>query len=78
MAARLPYETQSGTFSRSATILQLIEHLRYAQEAAAIIGHDMKEDGDNVDGQWFLAISEMVGNVCTAVTKVTSSRGVRQ
>lgn len=76
MPIRLPYETKAGHFSETETYLQLIEHLRLAQEAAAAIGHHSKANDDWTRGQGFLAVSEMLAKVCDTVTHLaTSAKG---
>jgi len=77
MTIRLPYETRAGNLSEGDTFAQLIEYLRLAQEAAATIGHYKKANDDNLRGQGFLAIAEMLGQVCVSVTDL-ATRGLRQ
>ncbi len=77
MAIKLPYDTEAGYFSEGATFAQLIEYLRLAQEAAAAIGHSKKANDDELRGQGFLAIAEMLGRVCMSVTDL-ATKGIRQ
>jgi hypothetical protein len=74
---RLKYETSGGNLSESVTYSQLIEHLRLAQEAAAVLGHYKKANGDELIGQGFLGIAELLGRTCTGVTQL-ATKGVRQ
>jgi predicted nucleotide-binding protein (sugar kinase/HSP70/actin superfamily) len=57
---RLPYETIGGQVSEADTFSQLIEHLRLAEEAAYTIGHLRKMQDDNLTGQGWLAVGEML------------------
>ena len=77
MTIRLPYETRAGTFSEGETFAQLIEYLRLAQEAAAVIGHHKKANDAELIGQGFLGIAEMLGRVCISVTDL-ATKGIRQ
>jgi hypothetical protein len=61
----------------SETELQLMEHLRLAAEACYMIGHYMKENGDEFRGQGFLAMGQMFEkNVMTIINGLT--KGIRQ
>jgi len=70
---RLPYETRAGTPSESDTFAQLLEHLRLAEEAAYLIGHLRKANDDDLTGQGFLAVGELLKltqiNVTRFITK---------
>ena len=77
MAIRLPYETKAGHFSEAETHLQLMEHMRLSAEAAYSLGHHMKENGDEFRGQGFLAIGQMLENVCNTITSL-ATKGLRQ
>jgi len=68
------HETRGGVFSRSDTFAKMIEHLRLAAEASYMIGHHMKEDGDNMRGQGFLAIGQMLEEVVKSATKLAIKR----
>lgn len=65
---RLPIQTIGGHASESDTFAQLIEHLRLAEEAAAIIGHLRKANDDSLTGQGWLAVSEMLHMTVINVT----------
>jgi hypothetical protein len=60
MTNRLPYETIGGAVSEADTFAQLLEYLRLAEEACYTIGHLRKANDDNLSGQGFLAIGEML------------------
>lgn len=77
MAIRLPHETKAGHFSEGETFAQLIEHLRLAQEAAAFIGHYKKANDEELVGQGWLGISQMLERTCKAVTDL-ATKGLRQ
>ena len=77
MAIRLPYETKAGGLSEAETYAQLIEHLRLAQEGAAIIGHYRGEQGDEGNKNRWLILSETLGRTVDTVT-LLATRGIRQ
>lgn len=67
------YETFAGRPSRQDTYGKLIDHLREAQDQAYLLGHIMKEDGESVSGQGFLAIGELLGRVASQTQKLATS-----
>ena len=67
---RLPYETSGGVISRSATFLQLVEHLRLAEEAAATLGHIEMANDQKLLGQGWLGVSQMLHMTVINVTKL--------
>jgi hypothetical protein len=69
---RLPYETVGGHISEADTFAQLLEHLRLAEEACYVIGHLNKTQSQDLKGQGFLAIGEMLKMTCTNVTKLAT------
>jgi hypothetical protein len=75
---RHTYETRGGTVSEADTFAQLLEHLRLAEEAAYVIGHLNKTCGQDLKGQGFLAIGEMLKltqiNVTNLATKSLRSQ----
>jgi hypothetical protein len=73
---RLRYETLAGNLSESDTFMQLIEHLRLAEEAAYIIGHYKKANDDLMVGQGFLAIGEMLKLTIHNVTKLATRKTI--
>lgn len=75
MKNRLHYETVAGAVSEDLTFLQLLEHLRLAQEACYTLGHLRKSQDDNLLGQGFLAIGEMLKLTINNVTKLATSKG---
>jgi hypothetical protein len=72
MTNRLDYSTTAGQVSEADTFAQLMEHLRLAEEAAAMLGHLAKAQDDNVKGQGWLAISEMFKMTQTNVLKLAT------
>lgn len=74
---RLRYETTGGNLSESVTFAQLIEHLRLASEAAYIIGHYKKANDDELIGQGFLAIGQLLERVVIQTTQL-ATKGIRQ
>jgi hypothetical protein len=74
MTIRLPYETHAGVFSEPQTFLQLIEHLRLAAEAAYALGHYKKENGDELIGQGFLGIGQLLEANVKAVSTLATKR----
>lgn len=62
------YETIGGQASESVTYSRLCEHLRLAAEACYVIGHLKKSNGDELIGQGFLGIGQLLERVVTQVT----------
>lgn len=82
MKNRLNYETRAGQVSEADTYMQLLEYLRLAEEAAYLLGHLRKANDDEVTGQGWLAVGEMLKltqrNVASlALNKSKSSTGFR-
>jgi hypothetical protein len=77
MTIRLPYETKAGIFSEAETYAQLIEYLKLSAECAYSIGHHKKANDNDLRGQGFLAIGQMLERVCVSVTDL-ATRGLRQ
>ena len=75
MTNRLPYETIGGNLSEADTFAQLLEYLRLAEEASYSIGHLRKANDDNLTGQGFLAIGQMLRNVQRGVLSLATSKG---
>ena len=69
------YETVGGQASESATYSVLTEHLRLAAEAAYILGHLRKANGDELIGTGFLGIGQLLERVVPQITKL-ASRGL--
>lgn len=74
---RLRYETTGGNLSESVTFAQLIEHLRLASEAAYILGHYKKANDDELIGQGFLAIGQLLERTVQQTTQL-ATKGIRQ
>jgi len=76
---RLPYETLGGNISSADTYSQLIEHLRLAEEASYVLGHFFKANDEELKGQGFLAVAEMLRmtgmNVTNLATKSIRKAG---
>jgi hypothetical protein len=66
---RLPYSTTAGQISEADTFSQLLEYLRLAEEAAYMIGHLKKMNDEEVLGQGFLAVGEMLKMTQVNVTR---------
>ncbi len=75
--SRLHYETEGGKLSEALTYSQLIEHLRLAAEASYALGHLRKANDDELGGQGFLAIGQMLEMTVTNVTKL-AMKGIKQ
>jgi hypothetical protein len=74
---RLKYETSAGNLSEKVTYSQLVEYLRLSAEAAYTLGHYKKANDDDVVGQGFLAIGQLLERVVTQVTQLATN-GIRQ
>jgi hypothetical protein len=77
MTIRLPIETRAGIFSEGETFARLIEHLKLAAEDAYLIGHYKKANDDELRGQGYLAVGQMLERVCVSVTDL-ATKGLRQ
>ena len=75
MKNRLDYQTVGGNVSEDLTFLQLLEHLRMAQEACLTLGHLRKAQDDMMLGQGFLAVGEMLKLTIGNVTKLATNKG---
>lgn len=71
------YETVGGQASESITYSRLIEHLRLGSEAAMVLGHLRKANGDELIGSGFLGIAELLDRACVQVTQL-ATKGIRQ
>ncbi len=83
MTNRLPYETIAGQVSEADTFAQLLEYIRLAEEACYVIGHLNKTCGQDLKGQGFLAMGEMLKLTGVNITKLAtqamrSQTGYRQ
>jgi len=74
MTNRLPYETRAGAVSEADTYAQLLEYLRLAEEAAYTIGHLRKANDDELTGQGWLAIGEMLRLTGINVTNLATRK----
>ena len=66
------YETRSGQVSEADTFSVLLEHLRLAEEACYTIGHLNKTCGQDLKGQGFLAVGEMLKMTCISITNLAT------
>ena len=71
---RLDYETQGGNLSVNSTFAQLIEHMRKACEAAYILGHQYKAEGDMNRGLGFMACGQVLEQIVKNVTSLANRR----
>ena len=67
---RLKIETRGGTPSEADTFAQLLEHLRLAQECAAVIGHLRKANDDHITGDMWILVAEMFKKTEKRVTQL--------
>lgn len=78
MTNRLPYSTTGGQVSEADTFAQMLEYLRMAEEAAYTIGHLRKANDDELTGQGWLAIGEMLKMTQRNITKLaTGALGIK-
>jgi len=77
MTIRLPIETRAGIFSEGETFARLIEHLKLAAEDAYLIGHYKKANDEELLGQGWLGIGQMLERTCIGVTDL-ATKGLRQ
>lgn len=74
---RLKYETVGGQLSEAITYSQLVEHLRLASEACYALGHYKKANDDELIGQGFLGIGQLLEKAVIQVTQL-ATKGIRQ
>lgn len=68
------YETVGGQASEAVTFSRLLEHLRLASEACLVLGHLRKFNDDELIGQGFLAISQMLDMTVKNVTELAMGK----
>lgn len=66
------YETIGGQASESVTFSVLLEHLRLAAEACYVIGHLRKANGNELSGQGFLAVGQLLELMVKQVTSLAT------
>lgn len=64
------YETVGGQASEAVTYSRLTEHLRLAAEAAYVLGHLKKANDEELLGQGFLGIGQLLERTVTKVTQL--------
>lgn len=69
---RLRYETEGGNLSEAVTYSQLVEHLRLAAEASYALGHYKKANDDELIGQGFLAIGQLLERTVVQITQLAT------
>lgn len=75
MSSRHKLETLGGSVSEAITYEQITEHLRLAAEACYTLGHLRKANGDELVGQGFLAIGQMLEKNVDTINKLATSPG---
>jgi hypothetical protein len=70
---KLTLDTIGGLVSEQGTFGQLVEHLRLAAEAAYVLGHHRKANGDDLIGSGFLGIGQLLERCVTQVTKLATA-----
>lgn len=70
------YETRGGDVSEGDTFAKMLEHLREAQECAYTIGHLRKANDDNLTGQGWIAVGEMLKFTIHNVTQLAMNRAL--
>ncbi len=71
------YETSGGQVSEAITYSRLIEHLKLAAECCYVLGHYKKANNNELIGQGFLGIGQLLERTCTQVTQL-ATKGIRQ
>jgi hypothetical protein len=66
------YETVGGQASEAITTARLCEHLRLAAECAMVIGHLKKANDEELLGQGWLAIAQMLELTTKNVTSLAT------
>ena len=68
------YELKAGTLSEGETFMKILDLLRQAETQIDILGHYKKENGDELIGQGFLAIGELIKKVQYNLTKLATGK----
>lgn len=74
MAAKL--ELLGGVPDTALTYKKLVDHLREAQDCAAVLGH-LHGPNDQLHGQGWLAVSEQLGNMTSIIAQL-AARGFKK
>lgn len=68
------FETIGGQVTEGETFAKLLEHLREAQDAAAVLGHLAQANDHALRGRGWLAVSEMLKLTIHNVTKLAMKK----
>ena len=71
---RLEYETKGGMPSSGETFQQLLEHLRLATEAAAMLGHIEQANGNRVRGIGWLSVAQLLEKMVEKAMELATKR----
>lgn len=68
------YETLAGKVSLADTYNKLYDLLRQAQDQAAMLGHLYKAQDEELRGQGFLAVSELLGRMAHQTNRLAQGK----
>jgi hypothetical protein len=68
------YERKGGNFSEGDTFMKIIDLLAQLESQCLILGHYKKENGDELIGQGFLAVGEMMKMTTITVTNLATGK----
>jgi hypothetical protein len=68
------YELKAGTFSEGETYFKIIDLLDQLMDQVGVLGHYKKENGDELVGQGFLAIVDMLRIVRIQITNLATGK----
>jgi hypothetical protein len=74
---QMKYETQAGLPTRGLTFAKLLDHLREAQECAALMAHLVKAEGTVADealGNGWLMVQELLRRTSLKITEMAQGR----
>jgi dsDNA-binding SOS-regulon protein len=70
----MKYERKAGTFSEADTYMKIIDLIDQLQDQLSILGHYKKENNDELIGQGFLAIQEMMKMTRIQITNLATGK----
>jgi hypothetical protein len=72
----MAYETQAGLPTKGLTYSKMLEHLREAQDCAAMMAHLYRANDDKLVAQGWLGVEELLKRLCHQITEM-AKRGLQ-
>ena len=70
----MSYDTSSGRPTVGLTYAKMIDHLREAQECAAMLAHLTRANGDTSLGSAWMGVAELLRRIAAKVTELAQGR----